>query len=626
VKNKVFAFRLSAFICAFATTIAAGISCALFKNEAIGFETVFFRVIVLGLLYVCAISLSSLRWSSWYRFNYAGADLATDELRAALEKLGKIPLEFFVVYIAFSLIYLFALAMNASWIGLPEAYKFPVMLLCFAWSMLGAAGVYNYSDKLGSVYLFEQNLHSYPKQLREKRQQSKTIIIPSFTNILGLLYALSLVAVIMEKYKSLENIPVQTYIAAISFLGVYLLLTLFLLRIWNSNIGFVFASVINQMDQLLSSEKNLTERISIGSIDEISTLAGSINSFTKGLDENLGEIKTSHKNLSSIGLRMQFSSENTAAAIQQIDSGMAKVKETSFEQTRSVKESAQAVQAIADNTQALDTLVGEQNESISEASASVEQMVGNIAAISNSMNHMVDQFGKLSNSAQSGNQSQKSSHERIMQIAEQSKSLQETNKLIAAIASQTNLLAMNAAIEAAHAGDAGRGFAVVADEIRSLAQNAALNSRNIGFELKNIQNGISDIVGKSQNSMEVFKQVYEEIGTTNTLVQEIRSTLGEQESGAQQILEALKQMNDISSRVKISSGGMKASSSTLLQAVSSLRQNSENSAENLESMSLGIQEINKEVQELAKTAEETQNTITALGRSIEGFKTSETPL
>ena len=106
---------------------------------------------------------------------------------------------------------------------------------------------------------------------------------------------------------------------------------------------------------------------------------------------------------------------------------------------------------------------------------------------------------------------------KILRIEELSQTLQDANTIISSIADQTNLLAMNAAIEAAHAGEAGKGFSVVADEIRKLSEDSAQQSNTIGNQLKDISDAVKEIVVVSGVSRDMLNSLsMKSIWTTRT--------------------------------------------------------------------------------------------------------------
>jgi CheY-like chemotaxis protein len=126
----------------------------------------------------------------------------------------------------------------------------------------------------------------------------------------------------------------------------------------------------------------------------------------------------------------------------------------------------------------------------------------------------------------------------------------EINAVMNNIASQTNLLSMNAAIEAAHAGEAGRGFAVVADEIRKLAESSGIQSKTTSVMLKNIKSSIENITKFSDEVITRFEAIDSGVKIVTELNQNIQHSMEEQEAGGTQILEAVNRLKDVTLSVK----------------------------------------------------------------------------
>ena len=178
----------------------------------------------------------------------------------------------------------------------------------------------------------------------------------------------------------------------------------------------------------------------------------------------------------------------------------------------------------------------EQTAAVRESSASMEEMTSNITAIDTSLNHITEKYSTLVQEAENGRKLQNSVVQQVNVIAEHSKGLNDANATITEIAQKTNLLAMNAAIEAAHAGEAGKGFAVVAGEIRSLAESSAKQSQAINTLLTNITSAISGIVESSGQSLSSFNTISGKIREIDGMMQEVHSGMVEQTNGLHEML------------------------------------------------------------------------------------------
>jgi methyl-accepting chemotaxis protein len=207
----------------------------------------------------------------------------------------------------------------------------------------------------------------------------------------------------------------------------------------------------------------------------------------------------------------------------------------------------------------------------------------------------------------------------VRAVVEESETLQDANKIIASIAAQTNLLAMNAAIEAAHAGEAGRGFAVVAGEIRKLAEDSSRESQKISAELRQITETIDGIVAGSRASEEAFSQVAGRVSETEKLVFEVDQAIREQQEGANQVLGALKEMNGTTVKVKTGSKEMNEGNAAMLENMDQLRADSTEIAGNLEEVVNSIARINQNAGQVSAMADNTESAIKNITAIADGF-------
>ncbi len=613
-------YLINIFISIIFGSIAIGLSSAFFKAEESSYISTSIRTILVCLPF----GLPALGAMAWYSRIYnhlsaAAADGNDTKIGENIETIGKLPLISMAVFSIALILFGFGIVSFSRFIQILPGLEITLAILSVSWGMLAAASVYMGTDQINGNFLENCKITHYPSALRASRQSQKMIIIPVMTAILGLTFTFGLAGSLLLKYGSLTAIPSGSLLLLIVFVLVYYITIVSLAITGSSNHKRVFNSVIKQLDQLSSGDKDLSKRIFIGSIDEVASISGLINTFVETLADSIILIKSTQNELITVGDNLSINAHESQINVEEISGFIEKMQDQTTIQTNSIQETSSAVEEIGMIISNMNKLITEQTSSINDSSTSIEQMTSNITSINSSINTMADEFKALTETSRTGLSIQEETYIRTSEISKRSEDLQVANKVISDIAAQTNLLAMNAAIEAAHAGKSGLGFSVVAQEIRKLAEHSAANSKTIGTILNEVQSGIQQVVASSLSSKDIFSQVADKISATDQLVHEINSTMTEQQQGTSQILKALETMNDITAQVQTGATEMNLGSQTIVREIHTLNEHTSETNANMDAIVQGIEKVNESVRTVSEISLQTGDAIKQIAEAIGDF-------
>ncbi|MDR2211654.1 MAG: methyl-accepting chemotaxis protein [Spirochaetaceae bacterium] len=418
---------------------------------------------------------------------------------------------------------------------------------------------------------------------------------------------------VFEAVNRLTRIAVAIIVIAIVIAGI-------ITSVVAGTIAKPIVNVARTLKDISQGEGDLTKSIDARSNDEIGDLGRYFNQTLEKIKSLVVIIKKQAIALFDIGNELASNMTETAAAINEITANIQSIKGRVINQSASVTEANATMEQITVNIDKLNDTVEQQTASVSKSSSAIEQMIANIQSVTGTLAKNASNVKDLLEASDIGRNGLQEVSTDIQEIARESEGLLEINAVMENIASQTNLLSMNAAIEAAHAGEAGKGFAVVADEIRKLAESSGEQSKTISTVLKKIKDSIDKITRSTDEVLNKFEAIDGGIKTVSEQAENIRNAMEEQSIGSQQILEVLGQLNELTRQVKNSSDEMLEGSKEVIQEGKNLELVTQEITNGMNEMATGADQINVAVHRVNEISGQNKDNIDVLVKEVSRFK------
>lgn len=378
--------------------------------------------------------------------------------------------------------------------------------------------------------------------------------------------------------------------------------------------------LISKFADSIADKDYSSQNLEVQSRDEFGLLVNDFNSFFNGtktlLEDIVDSVEASGKTADDFNSHMQ----ETSSAIEEIQGNISGVKQRVNDQSNSVDEAQSTIENMVRKIDELNSSVNLQVAGVASSSSAVEQMVANIRSVADILEKNSKAVDSLGVEADTGRSKINESANLSRIILERSAGLLEASSIIQNIASQTNLLAMNAAIESAHAGESGKGFSVVADEIRKLAEESNNQGRTITNQLKELQEAIISVADNTTEVQKQFEVIFELTNTVREQEMVIKNAMEEQSAGSTQVLQSISDIRASSDTVKTNTDILMEGGKQIAKDMDLLSEVTVQISAAMNEMVQGASLVTNSVEECTESSNENKQNLMNLKNEVSQFK------
>ena len=379
--------------------------------------------------------------------------------------------------------------------------------------------------------------------------------------------------------------------------------------------------VTEALRNISDGEGDLTVELPVSGGDETGRMSSYFNQTILKLRKSIKKVGEDSTLMKDVGSELEGNMISVSEIVKDITESINTLRERFNEQERSVTGTATAAGEIIKTIRVLNESISQQVSAVDESSSSFEVMSQSIFSVGENVKKTEDSINKLVSATVDGRESLIIANNVSQSISEASGSLLEASAVIENIAQKTNLLAMNAAIEAAHAGEAGKGFAVVASEIRKLAEGSSAQGKKITVTLKKISSEINTLAESAASAVEKFNYIADYSHEVNDSIKAVVNATSEQEGSSSSIWKTIQNVSNMTGSVKSSSDEMLSRGEQISKETIQLGDITKILRNSMDSIEEQIYQINAATQESLEIAIKNRESIDSLAGEVKQFKT-----
>lgn len=454
------------------------------------------------------------------------------------------------------------------------------------------------------------------KKLMGLKVSTALFVIFSFSIIFVVINSLTVPIGILN---SGENVKIMEFVVrfvkacAISLICVFVPFAIF-----TQGLNSRFKNTKTRINDI-AEKGDLSSRMQISSVDDFAYVLSSVNSLINNLSSMVIDMKQGTNVVSNSAKSLTDVANSAISALEDMKDAFYLIDENVKSQNQYIEIADKNVEELTADVETVKHHIQEQSAAIQQTSASISEMTANIASVADLTQKADEVSQNLSNASTIGTESISNAMTAISQIQQASLEVQDIIKVIQKISSQTNLLAMNAAIEAAHAGEVGKGFAVVADEVRSLATSSGKSATDIQQHIKDMVDKINSGVEAMNSASGAFKDIAGHVDTNVNLTKTIAAAMDEQRTGAEETLKTTAEIVDAIHAIQVLTENESKNALALKDAMKNVVNASKQAEEVVEASSVSSNALQNALDKVSETIKDNENAVASMKKDIDLF-------